>query len=185
MIKVYTGPMFSGKSNKMFSVMQGIYHQKLVMCFKAKKDARTPGEIWTRVSPDKPIPAIDISALSEIKNYLSLYPTVKIIFIDEAMLIDGPVECLIDLSVDDEIDIHIAGLDMTSEQAPFGIMPDLLAIADEVIKLKSECSECGRPASYSYYLAGEKTDGIVIGDQEYTALCAKCLAKEKNRSSYR
>ena len=176
MIKVYTGPMFSGKTKAMFSIKDEHYHQRLIMCFKARKDNRTVGNLWTRSNPDRPIEAVEISDLSEIYTYLDRNPQVKIIFIDEAMLIGGDARVLIDLSLSLDLDIHIAGLDMTSEQSPFGIMPQVLAIADEVIKVKAECSECGKSAPYSYYLLGDK-DEVVIGDQEYTALCGRCLVK--------
>ena len=174
MITVYAGPMFSGKSAKMFDVRGGIYYQKFVMVFKAKTDTRTVGKIWTRSNPDNPIEAIEISDLKEIESYLKL--DTRIVFIDEAMLIQGNPRVLIDLSINLDLDIYVAGLDLTSEQQPFGIMPGLLAVADKVVKSTAECSSCGREATFSYYMLGEKGE-VVIGDSEYTALCGKCLVK--------
>ena len=42
--------------------------------------------------------------------------------------------------------VVVAGLDRDYRRAPFGPMPELLAHADEVSKLKAVCHSCGEPA---------------------------------------
>ena len=64
---------------------------------------------------------------------------------------------------------------MTSEQAPFGLMPEILAISDEVINIKASCFDCGRPASYTYH-EGPKEGDILVGNEGYIPLCSRCLA---------
>ena len=78
-----------------------------------------------------------------------------------------------------DLDIYIAGLNMTSEQAPFGIMPQLLSIADEIEILHASCNECNRDAIYTYY-DGKKKGDILVGNDNYIALCARCLRRKKN-----
>ena len=46
----------------------------------------------------------------------------------------------------------IAGLDMDYRQQPFGPMPRLLAMADEVAKLKAVCHSCGEAAMFTQRL---------------------------------
>ena len=48
--------------------------------------------------------------------------------------------------------LAIAGLDMNYRQEPFGAMPRLLAMADEVAKLKAVCHTCGEAAMYTQRL---------------------------------
>ena len=70
----------------------------------------------------------------------------------------------------------IAGLDKTAEGKPFGPMPELLAIADEVKKLTAVCVDCDKDdddgAVNSFFL-GQKEEDIVIGNSEYIPLCRK------------
>ena len=111
-------------------------------------------------------------------NYLVINK-INTIFIDEANFLKGDINILLDLSVMEDLDIYIAGLNMTSEQAPFGIMPQLLSIADEIEILHASCNECNRDAIYTYY-DGKKKGDILVGNDNYIALCARCLRRKKN-----
>ena len=81
----------------------------------------------------------------------------------------------------DDLDIYIAGLNMTSEQKPFGIMPQILSIANEIVMMKASCNECNRDAIYTYY-EGKKNKDILVGNEGYSALCARCLQKKKENA---
>ena len=71
----------------------------------------------------------------------------------------------------------VSGLDMTAEKKPFGLMPELLAIADKVEKCVAICNDCSEEnAIYSYFLGKKDTD-IVVGNHEYVPLCRKCYSK--------
>lgn len=172
MIKLYTGPMFSGKSYELLKEYEKKFHKDKILMFKPKIDTRDYGVIKTR--NNKEVPAILISDLSEIYKYLS--EKITTIFIDEANFIQGDIEVLIDLSIDKDLDIYIAGLNLTSELKPFGLMPQIMAISDEIVYLYASCNECNRDASYTYY-NGTKDDDILVGNDNYTALCSKCLRK--------
>ena len=67
---------------------------------------------------------------------------------------------------------------MTSEQKPFGIMPNILSVSDEIEICKGYCTECNRPASYTYF-EGDKNKDIVVGDSGYVTLCEDCLRKRR------
>lgn len=73
------------------------------------------------------------------------------------------------------------GLDMDSDGEPFGIMPVLMAIASEVVKLHAVCESCFKDANVSYCTV-EKQDQILVGgENEYKALCWKCY---QNKPEY-
>ena len=63
-----------------------------------------------------------------------------------------------------------------SELKPFGIMPEIMAISDEIVLLHASCNDCNRDASYTYY-NGSKDSDILVGNDNYIALCPKCLRK--------
>jgi thymidine kinase len=73
------------------------------------------------------------------------------------------------------LSVIVAGLDMDFLGVPFGPMPTLLAIAEDVTKLSAVCVVCGNPASRTQRIAGSKDSRIIIGAKEmYEARCRFC-----------
>ena len=177
MIKVYTGPMFSGKSNGLLNAYDNIWNKDNILAFKPKTDTRDLGIIKSRKSSIK-ISAICINDLKEIKKYLK--KNTKTIFIDEIQFLTGDVSEILDLSIKKDIDFYISGLNMTSEQKPFGIMPNVLAIADDIYIYRAVCFDCNRDAEYSYY-EHEKNKDNLIGSKGYIPLCKNCLKKKRKK----
>jgi thymidine kinase len=76
--------------------------------------------------------------------------------------------------------VIVSGLDMDFRKKPFGIMPELLAMAKEVLKLTAVCQVCGKDAMYTQRLLNGKPASltgqtvIVGGTEQYEARCAKC-----------
>lgn len=175
MIKVYTGPMFSGKSEALLSEYDHKYHKSKILLFKPKIDTRDYGVVKTR--NNKEVNAILIKDLKDLKKFLT--DKITTIFIDEANFLTGDVKILTELSIDEDLDIFIAGLNMDSDLHPFGIMPQILSIADEIVILHASCNECNRDAYYTYYEG--KKDTILVGSEGYSALCARCLRKKHER----
>lgn len=69
-----------------------------------------------------------------------------------------------------------AGLDLTSQEEPFGPVPALLALADEVVKLRARCSQCGQPATRSYRRVASDAKILVGGAETYEPRCLSCFA---------
>lgn len=176
MIKSFIGPMYSGKSDALIGIYTRIWNKDLVCAFKPRKDTRDGEQIKSK-SYEATIPAIFIDDVSEIKNIV-LERGAKTVFIDEAELLTGDVRELVDLSVLFDVDFYIAGLNMTSEQKPFGIIGDILAVSDEVENIQGFCQDCNKASKYSYYVGEDKTGDVLVGDNNYISLCPTCL---KNR----
>ena len=71
----------------------------------------------------------------------------------------------------------IAGLDMDYRGVPFGPMPALCAIADEVTKVHAICVKCGALAYVSHRLV-QNNKRVLLGEQsEYEPLCRECYQK--------
>ena len=171
-IKVYTGPMFSGKTTAHLSAYErATIAKKKVLAFKPELDTR----FGTNVIKSRrfgEIEAICISNIEELKKY-----DADVYIIDEFQFLKGDIKIILDLADNKDKSFHISGLDMTAERKPFGIMPELLAIADEVQKFVAICHDCNEEnAIYSYFL-GKKDIDIVLGNTEYVALCRKCMSK--------
>ena len=75
------------------------------------------------------------------------------------------------------IRVVVAGLDMDFKGVPFGPIPALCAIADEVTKVHAICVKCGALAYVSHRLVpGDKR--VMLGEQsEYEPLCRECYRK--------
>ena len=75
--------------------------------------------------------------------------------------------------------VLVTGLDQDFRGIPFGPMPRLMALADEVTKLTAICVVCGEPATRTQRLIGGQpapSDSPLIvigglGDEKYEAPC--------------
>lgn len=174
MIRSFTGPMFSDKSANLIDIYEDIWNKEIVGVFKPRLDRRDGAEIKSKRYPSISVPAIVIDSIEEIKQIV-IDKNYKTVLIDEAQFLVGNVSDLVDLSVILDVDFYIAGLNMTSEQTPFGIMADILAVSDEIKHIHGCCQDCNRPSTYSYATI-EKLDVVKVGN-DYISLCPVCLKK--------
>lgn len=172
MIKVYTGPMFAGKSTALLIEYNSVKDKSKVVCFKPAKDKRDKTKIRARNIKEQ-IDAYVIENFEDMLPYLK-GKNYKYIIIDEVQFVKGDYNILTTLSF--AMDIIIGGLSKTSELKPFGCMPNVLAIADKIILLTAKC-ECGKEAIYTY-CKENKTEDILIGDKKYSPLCRDCFIKK-------
>ena len=169
MLTVITGPMFSGKSEKLIDVYNKIYNKETVIVFNPSKDKRDGTYIRTRGNSVK-VPAKVIQDYKEILDYIDY----KVVLIDEAQFIKGNSKILSYLSEVKRCDIYVAGLTLTSEQLIFGSLANILLSADRVINLTASCHYCGRPAKFTKCLV-DKTETELIGSDQYVPICGQCL----------
>jgi thymidine kinase len=176
MIKVFTGPMFSGKTNGLLNAYDNMWNKDIIQCFKPKIDNRDYGIIKSRNSKTE-LKATLIEDLSELKE--KLQQNVTTIFIDEFQFLQGNVKELAKMSLYEDKDFYISGLNMTSELEPFGLMPQVMAIADEIAFYEATCFFCNKPAKFTLYRGKQAKDAILVGNDEYVPACEKCYIKHK------
>jgi thymidine kinase len=169
--------MHSGKTSAMITDYKKIWNKEHVRVFKPSCDVRDLGEMKSKDFVEG-IPAICIDTFEELLQHVD--ESVRTIFIDEANFLKGDVSELVSISVDMNIDIYICGLNMTSEQKPFGIMADILAVSDYIEIKKGYCTDCNREAGFTYF-EGVKEKDIVVGDTGYITLCEACLRKRRKK----
>ena len=173
MIRTFIGPTFSNKSAKLIEIYNSLWNKDIVISFKPKIDTRDGEFIQSKKYKGVKIPAIFISNIAEIKEHV-IKGNYKTVFIDEAQFLEGDVRDLVDLSVILDIDFYIAGLNMTSEQEPFEIMANILAVSDEITHINGYCQDCNRPSVYSFSIKEDKVKKIDVGN-DYISLCPSCL----------
>ena len=168
-IEVICGSMFSGKTEELIRRMKRAkFARQRVVIFKPAIDTRYSEE--DVVSHDNnaiPSTPIDTSA-----SILLLAED-----IDEAQFLDaGLIEVCNELA-NRGVRVIIAGLDMDFLGVPFGPIPALCAVADEVTKVHAICVKCGALAYVSHRLV--KNDRrVMLGEaQEYEPLCRDCYQK--------
>lgn len=170
-IEVICGSMFSGKTEELIRRMRRAQFAKLsVEIFKPAIDNRyADTEV---VSHNKnSIPSTPVNHSSAI---LLLSNDTKVIGIDEAQFFDRELPNVCTQLANKGIRVIVAGLDMDFQGNPFGPIPDLLAIAEDITKVHAICLSCGAPASYSHRII--KSEHLVLlGEKDsYEPLCRYC-----------
>jgi thymidine kinase len=178
-LEVIAGPMFSGKSEELIRrVKRALIARQRVVVFKPKLDVRYhPSEV---VSHDgQRTQAIPVADAEEMHSYLG-DPLPEVVGIDEGQFFDQGLIELIQELVSREVRVIVAGLDLDFRGEPFGIMPELLARAEEVEKLTAVCPCCGSPASRTQRLVDGQPAHyhdpiILVGAREtYEPRCRRC-----------
>ena len=75
------------------------------------------------------------------------------------------------------IRVIVAGLDMDFKGVPFGPMPALCAVADDVTKVHAICVRCGALAYVSHRKVQEEKRVLLGEVNEYEPLCRVCYQK--------
>ena len=73
--------------------------------------------------------------------------------------------------------VIVAGLDMDFKGVPFGPMPALCAIADDVTKVHAICVRCGNLAYVSHRKVAAEQRVLLGETTEYEPLCRECYQK--------
>ena len=110
-------------------------------------------------------------------SILLLANDIDVIGIDEAQFLDEGLVDVCNQLANRGVRVIIAGLDMDYRGVPFGPIPGLCAIADEVTKVHAICVKCGALAYVSHRLV-ESDKRVLLGEtQEYEPLCRDCYQK--------
>lgn len=184
-LEVITGPMFSGKSEELIRLLRrATYARKRVFVIKPSLDNRTgKTEIAAREVKNRrsrvvsTFDAYGVSTLRDFNNAISA-SYCDVLGIEEAQFFDcwivKAVSNLLNKRAHEDFRIIVSGLDLTAQLEPFGPMPQLLAMADEVQKLSAICFKCGKLARYTQKLGGT-AERIQVGDLGlYEARCREC-----------
>ena len=182
-IEVVCGSMFSGKTEELIRRLRRAQfaHQR-VEIFKPAIDVRYSEE--DVVSHDQN--HIHSTPIDSSASILLLSSDIDVVGIDEAQFLDmGLIDVCNELAYRG-IRVIIAGLDMDYKGVPFGPMPGLCAIADDVTKVHAICVKCGNLAYVSHRKVANDRRVLLGETGEYEPLCRECYQKaiaEENTAS--
>lgn len=97
--------------------------------------------------------------------------------IDEAQFFDDGLINVCNQLANRGVRVIVAGLDMDFKGIPFGPIPGLCAIADEVSKVHAICVKCGSLAYLSHRLVHNDSRVLLGEKEEYEPLCRECYQK--------
>jgi thymidine kinase len=115
--------------------------------------------------------AVAVHKSSELRATIQF--GVKVVGIDEVQFFDDEIVDVCMELADGGVRVIAAGLDQDYLRRPFGPMPALLAVAEDVSKMHAVCVRCGGLAHYTQRVAGGNSQ-IEIGDGTYEARCRVC-----------
>lgn len=173
-IEVICGSMFSGKTEELIRRMKRAkFAKQRVEIFKPSMDVRYSAE--DVVSHDQnTIPSTPIDTSSSI---LLLASNIDVVGIDEAQFLDQGLIDVCNQLANKGVRVIVAGLDMDFQGKPFGPIPGLCAIADEVVKVHAICVKCGALAYISHRLV-DNDKRVLLGEkQTYEPLCRECYQR--------
>ena len=174
-IEVICGSMFSGKTEELLRRLKRAQFAKLdIAVFKPKIDNRY--DTQKVVSHDEnTITAIPVDCA---KNILPLVNQAQVVAIDEAQFFDADLVAVCNELANDGVRVIIAGLDMDFLGKPFGVIPQILAIAEHITKVHAICVDCSAIANHSYRKTTDTTLVKLGEKEEYKALCRNCFSSK-------
>lgn len=177
-IEVVCGSMFSGKTEELIRRMKRAeFAKQKVEIFKPSIDIRYDENDVVSHNEN----AIRSTPVPAASNILLLTNDVEVVGIDEAQFFDKELPYVCEQLASRGIRVIIAGLDMDFSGRPFGIMPDLMAMAEYVTKVHAICVKCGTLAQFSHRkVASEEV--VLLGEvEEYEPLCRRCYNLTKTQ----
>ena len=173
-IEVICGSMFSGKT------------EELIRRLKRARIARQRVEIYkpaidTRYSDNDVVShdanSIPSTPVESARSILLMASDAQVVGIDEAQFFDVAIVEECNEPANSGKRVIVAGLDMDFKGIPFGPMPQLMAIAEDVTKVHAICVKCGNLAHVSHRIVKDE-QRVLLGEQhEYEPLCRQCYNK--------
>lgn len=177
-IEVICGPMFAGKTEELIRrVTRMEYAHKSFLVFKPLIDNRySQDEVVSHSKYKKK--AINIKEAKEILPYVT--DDIQAVVVDEVQFFDESMIDVLSYLAGKGLRVICAGLDLDFKGKPFGIIPSLLAIAEDVTKLTAICMCCGEEATRTQRIidgheAYDDDPVVLVGAKEsYEARCRRC-----------
>ena len=177
-IEVICGSMFSGKTEELIRrLKRAQFAKQKIATFKPTIDKRYSD--LDVVSHDSH--SISCTPIKTPARMLQIDDDVEVVGIDEAQFFDESIIGVVTELADRGIRVIIAGLDTDYLGKPFGPIPALLAVAEDVQKVHAICVRCGALANHSHRLS-KSEDLVLLGEKNvYEPLCRDCYNAARAR----
>ncbi|MBI3960050.1 MAG: thymidine kinase [Chloroflexi bacterium] len=180
-VELICGSMFSGKTEELLRrIRRAEIARRTIQIFKPRLDNRYGLE---RVASHNGVAREDAVVVESAVDILALvHPATQIVAIDEVQFFDWAIADVCSELADRGKRVIAAGLDQDFRGEPFGPMPLLMALAEQVDKIHAICVTCGAEASRTQRLIDGRParydDPIILvgGSESYEARCRNCHA---------
>jgi thymidine kinase len=171
---ITSGSMYAGKTTELIRRVRNFILAKRTAAVFQPQIAKRFSEDEVIMSHDGVrFEAVHTDNPLEILWYAEMHHP-AVIAIDEAQFYDPSLVDVVQELANRGHYIILAGLSQTSEGNPFGIMPNLLVLADHITSVYGVCMNCGEPSTKPFALRAKTEDVSVGAGDKYEARCRKC-----------
>lgn len=174
-LEVVCGSMFSGKTEELIRrLRRATIAREKVQVFKPAIDIRYAEEKVTSHAGMN-FDALPVQNAADVLKNLN--PETQVVALDEAQFFGPEIVDVVQTMANSGLRVIVAGLDQDFRGEPFGAMPLLMALAENVDKLTAICMVCGQPATRTQRLVNGKPAHyhdpvVIVGAAEmYEARC--------------
>lgn len=166
-LKVFTGPMFGGKTTKLLAAIERYrYQKKKVVLFKPSVDGRYSKEKVVTHSGQE----LDSISVSTGEGILKNSGSAEVVAVDEMMMIEGSGEAVLKLFSMGR-DIIISSLQLSSKPSAFAEVEKVLPYATSIEVCPAVCAKCDRDAYYTHRTISSDEEIVVGGAESYEPRC--------------
>lgn len=188
-LEVICGSMFSGKTEELMRrLKRAEYAKQNVLTIKHFIDQRAHQNydcIFSHEGKQRKACLVgnDDASVAQLNELVD--EKVGVVGIDEGHFFQPNIVSAVQQLVQRGKFVLVAGLDLDFRAEPFNVMAQLMALADDVLKLKAICVCCGQEAHHTQRLVNGKPahydDPIIMvgADECYEARCRNCFKVER------
>jgi thymidine kinase len=170
-IEVIVGCMFSGKTEELIKRVRRAHIAKLrSQTFKPTVDTRYSSTDVASHDENK-LAAFPVTKADELLSLV--HESTIVVAIDEGQFFGNELVEVVDHLASTGRRVIVSGLDTDWRGRPFGPMPQLMAVAEVVLKQHAVCRVCGEPATRTQRLIAAEDDILVGSSEAYEARCRR------------
>jgi thymidine kinase len=183
-LHVIAGCMSSGKTDELLRLLRRAeYARRRILLVRPDVDDRTPPD-WAESRSKARYPSVVVARHEPVRILeLARERDADLVGIEEAQFFDERIVDVVQTLRGSGRHVIVTGLNLDFAGRPFGTMPTLLALADEISTLTAICVVCGETATRTQRLVGGRPAAVddplvVIGGFDPAAVEtyeARCL----------
>ncbi len=178
-IEVVCGSMFSGKTEELIRrLRRAQFARQEIAIFKPVIDKRY-SDVEVVSHDAHKLTSTPVATPAELLERVG--PEIQVVGVDEAQFFDETLVDVCQTLANRGVRVIVAGLDTDYLGQPFGPMPRLMAVAEDVQKVHAICVRCGALANHSHRLS-KSEDLVLLGEKDiYEPLCRECFNDARER----
>ena len=178
-IEVVCGSMFSGKTEELIRrLRRAQFARQEIAIFKPVIDKRD-SDVEVVSHDAHKLTSTPVATPAELLERVG--PEIQVVGVDEAQFFDETLVDVCQTLANRGVRVIVAGLDTDYLGLPFGPMPRLMAVAEDVQKVHAICVRCGALANHSHRLS-KSEDLVLLGEKDvYEPLCRECFNDARER----